>query len=604
MAQHIEDYAVIGNMRSTALIGRDGSMDWLCLPRFDSDAVFAALIGERENGRWLIAPREQPKRVTRCYRGETPILETTFETDSGVVTLTDFMPLPRPDENVVDVIRFVECKSGNVPMQMEVIFRFGYGLIAPWVRRHDFGLEAIVGPDALQLRTPLDVQGKDKTTVAEFTVSAGDKIPCVLTWYRSYHKAPAACDADQAFNKIEQWWLDWSGQCPVQGEWREPAIRSLITLKMLTNTETGGMVAAATTSLPEQIGGERNWDYRYTWLRDATFTLYALLLSGYDKEARQWREWLLRAAGGDPEKLQIMYGIAGDRRLPEHELAWLTGYEGSRPVRIGNGAYTQVQIDVYGELMDGLHAARRHGIETDGDTWQVQLELLKYLENHWRDKGSGIWEMRGPPRDFTYGKVMAWVAFDRAVKAIERYGLEGDAEKWRMLCRTVHDEVCAKGFNKKRNTFVQYYGGDALDASLLLLPLVGFLPPDDERIRGTVAAIQKNLMREGFVMRYSQEESGDGLSGSEGAFLICSFWLIDNLAMMGRKDEARELFERLLAVRNDVGLLAEEYDPTMHRMLGNFPQAFSHVGLINCIHNLSEERTGPAEHRACGNGSG
>ncbi|HET6654865.1 MAG TPA: glycoside hydrolase family 15 protein [Gammaproteobacteria bacterium] len=598
MAQRIEDYALIGNMRSAALVGRDGSIDWLCLPRFDSDACFAALLGDRENGRWLIAPAEEIKKVTRCYRSETLILETTFETESGAVKLIDFMPLPREDTDVLDLVRIVEGVKGKVPMQMEAIFRFGYGLVTPWVRRTEYGLRAIVGPDALHLHTPLDLQGRDKTTVADFTVSAGERIPCVLDWHLSYRNPPEAYDAGDMLEEAEQWWRDWSSQCPVEGDWREPVVRSLITLKALTDSETGGMVAAATTSLPEQIGGERNWDYRYTWLRDATFTLYAMLLSGYKEEACQWREWLLRAAAGDAEKLQIMYGIAGDRRLPEQELDWLSGYEGSTPVRIGNGAYTQTQIDVYGEVMDGLYTARRHGLQPDDDTWRVQLELLRYLENHWRDEDSGIWEMRGPPRDFTFSKVMAWVAMDRAVKAIERYGLEGDADHWRMLRDTIHGEVCEKGFNKKRNTFVQYYGGEGLDAALLMMALVGFLPPEDPRIRGTVEAIQKDLMQDGFVLRYTQKEGGDGVSGSESPFIVCSFWLADNLAMMGRQQEARELFERLLAIRNDVGLLSEEYDPKTQRLLGNFPQAFSHVGLINTAHNLAVNEAGPAENRA------
>ncbi|HET8551914.1 MAG TPA: glycoside hydrolase family 15 protein [Gammaproteobacteria bacterium] len=598
MAQRIEDYALIGNMRSAALVGRDGSIDWLCLPRFDSDACFAALLGDRNNGRWLIAPREEVKKTTRGYCGETLILETMFETKSGKVKLIDFMPLPREDANVVDVVRIVEGIEGSVPMEMEAIIRFGYGKVAPWVRRKDYGLQAVVGPDALQLRTPLDLRGREKTTVAEFTISAGETIPCVLTWHLSYREGPEEHDAADTLDETEQWWRDWCSNCPVEGEWREAVVRSLITLKALTDTETGGMVAAATTSLPEQIGGERNWDYRYTWLRDATFTMYAMLLSGYKDEARDWREWLLRAAAGDAEKLQIMYGIAGDRRLPEQELEWLAGYEGSKPVRIGNGAYTQTQIDVYGEVMDGLYTARRHGLQPDDDTWNVQLELLRYLENHWRDADSGIWEMRGPPRDFTFSKVMAWVAVDRAVKTIDREGLDGDADHWRLLRDTIHQEICEKGFNKKRNTFVQYYGGEGLDAALLMMALVGFLPPEDPRIKGTVEAVQKDLMQDGFVLRYSQEEGSDGVSGTESAFIVCSFWLADNLAMMGREDEARALFEKLLSIRNDVGLLSEEYDPRTHRQLGNFPQAFSHVGLINTAHNLMRNKPGPAQHRA------
>ncbi|HET7307129.1 MAG TPA: glycoside hydrolase family 15 protein [Gammaproteobacteria bacterium] len=598
MAQRIEDYALIGNMRSAALVGRDGSIDWLCLPRFDSDACFAALLGDRNNGRWLIAPQNEVKKTTRCYRDETLVLETTFETESGTVNLIDFMPLPREDANVVDVVRIVEGREGSVPMQMEAIIRFGYGKVAPWVRRKDYGMQAVVGPDALQLRTPLDLHGRDKTTIAEFTIKAGERVPCVLTWHLSYREGPEEHDAADTLHETERWWRDWCSNCSVEGEWRDPVMRSLITLKALTDTETGGMVAAATTSLPEQIGGERNWDYRYTWLRDATFTLYAMLLSGYKDEARRWREWLLRAAAGDAEKLQIMYGIAGNRRLPEQELEWLAGYESSKPVRVGNGAYTQTQIDVYGEVMDGLYTARRHGLQPDDDTWNVQLELLRYLENHWRDADSGIWEMRGPPRDFTFSKVMAWVAVDRAVKTIDREGLDGDADHWRLLRDTIHEEICDKGFNKKRNTFVQYYGGEGLDAALLMMPLVGFLPPEDPRIKGTVEAIQQDLMQDGFVMRYSQEEGSDGVSGTESAFIVCSFWLADNLAMMGREDEARELFEKLLSIRNDVGLLSEEYDPRTHRQLGNFPQAFSHVGLINTAHNLMRNKAGPAQHRA------
>jgi GH15 family glucan-1,4-alpha-glucosidase len=599
MAQHIEDYALIADMRTAAQVGRNGSIDWLCLPRIDSDACFAALVGEPENGRWLIAPDEPVKRVTRRYRGETLVLETVFETDSGSVALIDFMPVERNGQSVADLVRIVEGREGEVPMQLELILRFGYGKVAPWVTRRDFGLNAVVGPDALQLRTPLDVHGKNKTTVANFTVNAGERIPCVLTWHLSYGKAPEPIDAERALNHTERFWRDWANQCNVEGEYRESVVRSLLTLKALTNAETGGMVAAATTSLPEQLGGERNWDYRYTWLRDATFTLYALLASGYEKEAVQWRQWLLRAAAGDPENLQIMYGIDGARRLPESELGWLSGYEGSKPVRIGNGAYTQTQIDVYGEVMDGLHVALRHDLEPNDDTWHIQIELLKHLEKHWHDKDSGIWEMRGPPRHFTHSKMMAWVAFDRAVKTIENYGRDGDSTGYRAIADTIHHEICEKGFDAERNTFVQYYGGEALDAALLLMPLVGFLPADDSRVVGTVDAINKNLTQDGFVMRYSQEVAGDGVSGTESPFIICSFWLADDLALMGRYDEARDLFERLLAIRNDVGLLSEEYDPRTRRLIGNFPQAFSHVGLINTAHNLVQhDDARPAHHRA------
>lgn len=598
MSQPIEDYALIGNMRSTALVGRDGSMDWLCLPRFDSDACFAALLGDRMNGRWLIAPLEHVKQTRRSYRGETLVLETVFETASGKVRLIDYMPLPCRSTECVDVVRVVEGVEGEVAMQMELIIRLEYGAIAPWVRRTDDGLRAVVGSDCLRLHTPLDLHGRNKTTVADFTIAAGERVFNVLTWHLSYHPAPQALDVASTLDETQRYWRDWSSQCEVADEWREPVVRSLITLKALTHSETGGIVAAATTSLPEEIGGERNWDYRYTWLRDATFALYAMVLSGYKNEARQWREWLLRAAAGDADKLQIMYSVAGDRRLPEQELGFLGGYEGSRPVRIGNGAFTQVQIDVYGEVMDGLYTARRHGLQPDDDTWHVQLELLRHLEKHWRDKDSGVWEMRGPPREFTFSKVMAWVACDRAVKAIERYGLDGDVEHWRTLRDTIHATVCELGFNSRLNTFTQYFGGDTLDASLLLTTLVGFLPPDDERIVSTVDAIQKNLVRDGFVRRYNQAAGGDGVSGGESPFIVCSFWLVDNLAIMGRYDEARALFERLLAIRNDVGLLAEEYDPTSRRLLGNFPQAFSHVGLINSAHNLNTNKPGPAARRS------
>ena len=598
MTQRIEDYALIGNMRSVALVGRDGSIDWLCLPRFDSDACFAALLGEPENGRWLIAPQQPLRKVSRCYRDETLVLETTFETAFGTVALIDFMPLPREGNQVIDVVRIIEGRHGRVPMCMEAIFRFGYGRVAPWVRRHDKGLQAVVGPDTLQLCTPLRLHGRDKSTVAEFSVAAGERVPCVLTWHLSWQEAPEVRDAEAALEQTQRWWREWSRRCEMQGEHREAVVRSLITLKALTDADTGGMVAAPTASLPERIGGGRNWDYRYTWLRDATFTLYALLLSGYREEACRWREWLLRAVAGDPEKLQVMYGIGGERRLPEYELGWLKGYEDSRPVRIGNSAHTQVQLDVYGEVMDGLYTARRHGIRPNDDSWSVQRKLLAYLQDHWRDKGRGIWEMRGPPRHFTHSKVMAWAAFDRGVKAVENFDLDGEVEHWRALRNTIHKEVCEKAFSKKRNAFVQYYGGETLDAALLLMPLVGFLSPEDPRIKGTVAAIQRNLMSNGFVMRYSQAGDGDGLPGGESAFLLCSFWLVDNLAMTGREAEARELFERLLTVRNDVGLLAEEYDPLRRRLLGNFPQAFSHVGLINSAHNLWLESQGPAKCRS------
>ncbi len=596
MAQRIEDYAIIGDMRTAALVGRDGSIDWLCLPRFDSAAVFAGLLGDKLNGRWSIAPLQPVTSVNRRYRDNTLILETQFVTASGAVTLIDFMP-PLRDEESIEVVRIVRGDRGEVRMGLEAIFRFDYGRVMPWVRRHDYGVHAIAGPDALVLRTPLALRGEDHTTVSEFTVQAGQTVPCTLTWYPSHRQPAPIQDAATALARTETFWTEWCSHCPTSGDWRDAVVRSLITLKALTYSPTGGMVAAATTSLPEHPGGVRNWDYRYCWMRDSTFTLYALLVSGYHEEARAWREWLLRAVAGDPAQLQIMYGLRGERRLQEFELPWLAGYEASKPVRIGNDAFRQRQLDVYGEVMDSLHSARSRGIEGSNDAWRVQRTLMDFLEGHWQDLDSGLWEARGPERRYTHSAMMTWVAVDRAVKGVERFGLKGPIDRWRGLRKTIHAEICEKGFDAERGCFVQSYGSNALDAALLMIPLVGFLPASDPRVSGTVAAIERHLVMDGFVLRYAGDAADDGQPHGEGTFLACSFWLADNLALAGRYDEARQWFERLLAIRNDVGLLAEEYDPRGKRQLGNFPQAFSHVGLINTAHNLTLAR-GPAEQRS------
>ncbi len=596
-AKRIEDYALIGNCATAALVGRDGSIDWLPLPRFDSAACFAALLGTPDNGRWLIAPREPPRRVERRYRGDTMVLETQFVCDSGAVTLIDFMPRPRGD--AVEVMRIVRGDRGSVPMKFEAIFRFDYGSVVPWVRRRAHGLRAVAGPDAIVLRTAVELKGRDKTTVGEFSVHAGDTVPCTLAWCRSYDPEPAALDPTAALDDTETYWRGWSARCDrsASGEWYDAVLRSLLTLKALTYARTGGIVAAPTTSLPEKLGGSRNWDYRYCWLRDATFTLFAFLLAGYVDEAKAWREWLLRAVAGSPADVQIMYGIAGERRLAEYEVPWLPGYGGSRPVRIGNAAHRQRQTDIYGEVMDVFFTARTHGAEPADDAERVQQELLNYLEGHWQEPDSGIWEARRGEQRNTHSAVMAWVAFDRAVRSAERYGLKGPVKRWVAVRDQIHREVCTRGIDPERGVFVQHFGGKALDAALLRIPLVGFLPPDDPRVTRTRDAIAQELMLDGLVRRYIPDQAPDGLPGDEGAFLICSFWLADNYALAGRRREARVLFERLLALRNDVGLLAEEYDPRAKRFLGNFPQAFSHVGLINTAHNLNLHK-GPAGHRA------
>ena len=592
----IEDYALIGNTRTAALVGRDGSIDWLCPPRFDSRACFAALLGTREHGRWLLSPAAKVRTVRRSYRGETLVLETEFETRDGTVRLIDCMPL-WPDRT--DIVRVVEGVRGRVAMRMELIIRCGYGVVVPWVRRVEDALLATAGPDSLELRTTVETTGKGLTTIAEFTVQRGQRIPFVLTHFPSHQPRPLPIDANAAIAATELAWHTWCTRCTYDGRWGDAVRRSLLTLKALTYAPTGGIVAAPTTSLPERIGGVRNWDYRFCWPRDATFTLYALLLAGYHDEARAWRAWLLRAAAGRPQDMQTVYGVAGERQLTELQLPWLPGYAGSAPVRIGNAAAAQCQLDVYGEVIDALHLARIAGLDHDDDAWNFQRALLEFLESHWTEPDNGIWEVRGERRHFTHSKVMAWVAFDRAIKTVESGGADGPVARWRRLRARIHADVCDKGYSAKRGAFVQHYGSNKLDASLLLLPLVGFLPPEDPRVRGTVDAIERELMVDGLVVRYLTTRQVDGLPKGEGVFLPCSFWLADNLALLGRNAEAEALFERLLALRNDVGLLSEEYDPRGGRQLGNFPQALSHVALINTARNLSRHG-GPGEHRSGG----
>jgi len=600
MSKPIEDYGFIGNTLTGALVARDGSMDWLCLPRFDSDACFAALLGGPEHGRWQIAPAEEPRRVTRRYRPGTAILETTFETADGAATLIDFMPFS-DDERCVDVVRMVRADHGRVTMRMELTMRFGYGRTIPWVRKTDVGLTAIDGPDALLLCTPVEMQGKDLSTVAEFSVGEGAVIPFSLSYHPSHWSTPAPRDPQKQLQSTAEGWCEWVGRCrfdrPVEHAWHAAVTRSLITLKALTFSPTGAIVAAPTTSLPEQLGGVRNWDYRFCWIRDATLTLYALLNAGYREEAHAWRSWLLRAAAGHPRQLQIMYGLSGERRLSEFELPWLPGYEGSRPVRIGNAAFEQLQLDVPGELMDALHVGRKFQIRPDEDAWRFQTSMLNRLEEDWEKPDEGIWEVRGGSRHFTHSRLMCWVAFDRAIKTVENFGLSGPVDRWAAVRERIRADICRRGWDERKSSFVQYYGATALDASLLLIAEIGFLRPDDPRFAGTVAAVERELLVDGLVLRYRTEETPDGLPSGEGVFLACSFWLVDAYVLLGRYDDAERLFERLLALRNDLGLLAEEYDPRLGRQLGNFPQAFSHVGLINSANNLASVR-GPAEQRA------
>ena len=600
MSKLIEDYGFIGNMLSGALISRDGSMDWLCLPRFDSDACFAALLGTPEHGYWRISPAGEMRKSSRRYLPHTPILETTFETEGGTAALVDFMPLSNDPEKV-DVIRLVRGVSGQVTMQMELTLRFGYGKAVPWVRRRDYGIHAVAGPDAVELVTPVPLRGKDMHTVAEFEVKEGEVVPFTLAYHPLHREPHFIGDGETRLKHTVDWWQEWIRICQLsefeRPAWKEAVERSLITLKALSYQPSGGIVAAPTTSLPEEIGGIRNWDYRYCWIRDATLTLYALMNAGYFDEAGAFREWMLRAAAGAPDQMQIMYGIGGERRLTEIELSWLPGYENSSPVRIGNGACDQIQIDVFGELMDALHTARKSQLGPSQEAWRFQQSMLSRLEGLWRKPDEGIWEVRGGRKHFVHSKMMAWVAFDRAIKAVEQFGSDGPVEKWRALRDEIHGEVLARGYDKDRNTFVQHYDGKALDASLLLMAEVGFLPPEDSRFRGTVEAVERELIEDGLVLRYRVRETADGLTGKEGAFLACSFWLANAYTMIGRHDDAEALFEHLLSLRNDLGLLAEQYHPRLRRQLGNFPQGFSHIGLINTAYNLRRV-SGPAQQRA------
>lgn len=577
MASRIEDYALIGNCRSAALVARDGSIDWLCLPRFDSGACFAALLGTPDHGRWQIAPAGEVLRVTRRYRPDTLVLETTFETPTGSVTLTDFMPLRGADARVV---RIVSVDAGEVAMRMQLVVRFDYGSIVPWVSQVAGCWRAIAGPDALVLRAPCVTCGHGPATVTDFTLRAGETMPFVLSWHASHDPESEPLDPALAACETEQWWLAWSRRCVYEGPWRETVVRSLITLKALTYAPTGGIVAAPTTSLPECIGGVRNWDYRFCWVRDAAFTLYTLLMSGYTEEARAWQGWLARAVAGTPSQLNIMYGLRGERRLTEFQLDWLDGYEGSRPVRTGNAAHRQFQLDVFGEVATAMHLARVGGLPSDERTWEIQRDQLRFLERTWQEPDEGIWEVRGPRRHFTHSKVMAWLTVDRMIASAERFGLTGPVEQWKQLRAAIHEDVCRKGFDPGLDKFVQYYGGQTVDASLLMISLSGFLPASDARVRGTVAAVQRELMAGGFVRRYVTDPEVDGLPAGEGVFIPCTLWLANVLFELGRREEAQALFEKVLALRNDVGLLSEEYDPVSQRLVGNFPQAFSHVSVL------------------------
>jgi GH15 family glucan-1,4-alpha-glucosidase len=593
----IEDYALIGDLETAALVSRLGSIDWCCFPRFDSGACFAALLGDRDHGRWLLAPAVEIRSVERRYRTDTLILESVFKTDKGTVRAIDFMP---PRGFTPDIVRIVEGLDGSVPMRSELVIRYDFGHIVPWVRRVDHARVATAGPDALCFRTPVEVHGEELRTVSKFELQQSERVPFTLTWFPSHEKIPRAINAEQALTDTENYWLDWAAQSNQHGDYQDEIHQSLRVLKALTYAPTGGIVAAATTSLPEQIGGARNWDYRFCWLRDATLTLLAMLKAGYVEEARAWADWLRRAVAGDPADLQIMYGLAGERRLDEREIEWLPGYQGSTPVRVGNAASEQRQLDVYGEVLDAAYQSSFHRRRTRDDGWSVVTKLLAWLADHWREEDAGLWEMRGPNRHFTHSKVMCWVAFDRAVRLSEEHGAPGPVDRWRALRDEIRAEVLARGWNDKKQAFTQYFGSDELDASLLLMPLVRFLPATDERFVSTVEAIRRELTVDGLVLRYRSQADGavDGLPAGEGVFLPCSFWLANVLSLQGKLDEARELFERLLDLRNDVGLLAEEYDPVAARQLGNFPQAFTHLALVDTAIALSEGRGLRNAHKA------
>lgn len=585
MPNPIEDYALIGDCETAALVGRDGSIDWLCWPSFDSEACFAALLGSENNGRWRIAPADEVVRCSRRYRGDSLILETTFETATGCITLIDFMP---PRGSASDVVRLVRGDRGRVKVAMQLVIRFGYGAAIPWVRRgDDDAVLAVGGPDMLVLRTPVATHGKDMTTVAEFEVGAGDQIPFVMTYGPSHLPVPDSIDPIAALKDTEDFWAEWSGRCTYQGDHRDLVMRSLITLKALTFAPSGGIVAAPTTSLPEQLGGSRNWDYRFCWLRDATFTLFALMNNGYTEEAAAWHDWLLRAVAGDPAGMQIMYGIYGERRLLEWQADWLAGYQGAQPVRIGNAAHAQLQLDVYGELIDAFHQWRNADLALDGESWALECKVLQHLAKIWDQPDSGIWELRGPRQHYVSSKVMTWVAFDRGIKSAEKFGLKAPVAEWRALRKKIHADVCANGFDTEQNAFVEHYGAKVLDASVLLIPAVGFLPPDDPRVLGTLEAIERHLMSDGYVMRHDPRASKDPSVPVEGAFLACSLWLADAYVLAGQIDRAKALFDRVAGIANDLGLLAEEYDTVEKRQTGNFPQALTHIALINTANNLS-----------------
>ena len=590
MTLRIEDYAIIGDLHTAALVGRDGSIDWMCLPHFDSPSCFAKLLGDESHGFWKLAPagdQSSVKAVRRSYREDSLVLETEFDTATGTVCVIDCMPIRETHPHVV---RLVQGLSGTVDMSMEIAVRFDYGEVVPWATSTEGLTRMTAGPDTVALWHRVDLRGEDLRTVADFTVREGEQFPFTMVWHPSHEQPPPPLDAHYCIALTDAFWKEWSAQCTYEGAWRDAVVRSLITLKALTYGPTGGIVAAATTSLPESLGGNRNWDYRYCWLRDATLTLESLMRGGYFEEAMSWRDWLIRAVAGDVSKLQIMYGAAGERRLTEWEAPWLPGYEASAPVRIGNAASGQYQLDVYGEVMSALHSSARAESSQSRASWSLQTQLIQFLETGWKEPDDGIWEVRGPRRHFTHSKVMAWVAVDRAIKTLEEWpGLEGPIDKWRALRQEIFDEVCANGYNEKVGAFTQYYGSEELDASVLMIPLVEFLPPSDPRVISTVEAIERHLVDGGFVLRYRTTDNGavDGLTGREGAFLACSFWLVDCLHMIGREEEASETFERLLRLRNDLGLLAEEYDPVAGRLVGNFPQAFSHVSLVNSACRLT-----------------